>query len=351
MSEIRKDYLTSRIVIVPKSSKKSFEVIEPKKEKKGPKIITECEYCAGNEEKTPSAIIALVQREGSLIKQSDEEGAPIKDWVVRVFECKEPVVTTSPTQAYGDRPLYSEPAYGYHYVVVATPNHSENLTEMPIEQLSNILTIIQDKVRWMYSQKKVSYVSVIVNRLANANITMSHPHLEIFSLPQVPPTIDQEATAILKSMSDVGICPVCSIVSVESGGPRQILSTDNYICIAPWASANSYEFWILPKKHQTSFIKTSQKEITDLALILRCSLGGMAKSLNNPYFSLVFHISAEKKITRQLHWHIEVYPNKKEWGGLEKGMGVFINEVSPEDVAALLGAYSRKELATLIGVK
>src|SRR3989304_1628674 len=229
MSEIRKDYLTSRIVIVPKSSKKSFEVIEPKKEKKGPKIITECEYCAGNEEKTPSAIIALVQREGSLIKQSDEEGPPKKDGVVRVFECKEPVVTTSPTQAYGDRPLYSEPAYGYHYVVVATPNHSEDLTEMPIEQLSNILTIIQDKARWMYSQKKVSYVSVIVNRLANANITMSHPHLEIFSLPQVPPTIDQEATAGLNFPEDFLPGEIGPSFPVGAPDSQGVLSTDNYI--------------------------------------------------------------------------------------------------------------------------
>jgi len=350
MSEIRKDYLTNRIVIVPNLKKPLLETKEPKKERKDPRIMPECDYCAGNEAKTSGAIVALVQKEGSLIKQSDEEGAPIRDWVVRVFESNEPIVTTTPNQTYGDRPLFSEPAYGYHYIVVATPNHSENLTDMSIEQIGNILTIVQDKVRWMYSQKKVSYVSVIMNQTSNISLTMSHPHLQIISLPQVPPIIEQEAIAIQKSMTDIGICPVCSIVNVESGGPRQILSTECFISIAPWASPNSYEFWIIPKKHQTSFIKATQKEIIDLALILRCALGGMAKSLNNPNFNLVLHISAEKKITRQLHWHIEVYPNKKEWGGLEKGMGVFVNEVSPEEVATLFGAYSRKELATLIGV-
>lgn len=351
MSELRRDYFTSKMVIV--STKRGIKL--GKKERKplssNIEVLPNCLYCPGNESKTPPADTALLQKEGALIKLSDEENEPVKDWVVRTFPSNPPVVNTNPEATYSERPLYSEPAYGHHYVVVATPNHAEGFTDMSLNQMSNVLTTVQDKVRWLYSQKKVSYVAVFVNHCEETGSAESHPHLHVLTLPQVPPYIEQEALAVQKSMTDGVDCPMCTVMNVELGGPRQILATDFFLAIAPWASSHSYEFWIFPKKHQTSFLKVTQKEIADLAMILRCTLGGMATVLDNPPFNMVFHISSEKKTTRQIHWHIEVYPHRSMWGGLEKGMGVYINDVSPEQVAEELGTYSRKELARLIGIK
>jgi UDPglucose--hexose-1-phosphate uridylyltransferase len=352
LSEIRKDYFTSKIVLV---STKRDNPLKPKKEHKSKplesKRFSDCGFCPGNEEKTPPADTVLVQKEGALIKLADEEGEPVKNWVVRVFPSNKPAVCTDPEPAYSDRPLYSEPAYGHHYVVVATPNHLESFAEMSPDQMASVLTIVQDKVRWLYGRKKVSYVAVFVDALEGSDRTHTHPHLQILTLPRLPPLIEQEAVAVQKSMYDLGICPMCTVVNVESGGPRQILSTDFFIAIAPWAPSHSYEFWIFPKQHQTSFLKATQKEVADLAKILRCTLGGMAKVLDDAAFNLVFHISSEKKTTRQVHWHIEVYPKRSRWGGIERGMGVFINPVSPEQVAEDLGEYSRREFAHIIGVK
>ena len=77
-------------------------------------------------------------------------------------------------------------------------------------------------------------------------------------------------------------------------------------------------------------LKLSQKELMDLALILRATLGGMSKVLGDCGFNLVVHNSSEKKTTKQIHWHFEVYPRVSNWSGLELGSGVFVNEVSPE---------------------
>jgi UDPglucose--hexose-1-phosphate uridylyltransferase len=80
-------------------------------------------------------------------------------------------------------------------------------------------------------------------------------------------------------------------------------------------------------------------------------LGGLAKSLDNPSYSLVFHSSSEKKTTKQIHWHVEVYPKKSQWSGLELGGSIYANEVSPEAAAQVLGASARRELAQLVGIK
>ncbi len=124
----------------------------------------------------------------------------------------------------------------------------------------------------------------------------------------------------------------------RAGAPARILSTEFYIAFAPWASAHSYEFWIYPKRHQTSILKLSQKELMDLSLLLRSTLGGMSKVLDDCGFNLVIHSSSEKKTTKQIHWHVEVYPRVSKWAGLELGAGIFVNEVSPESAAELLGA-------------
>jgi UDPglucose--hexose-1-phosphate uridylyltransferase len=76
----------------------------------------------------------------------------------------------------------------------------------------------------------------------------------------------------------------------------------------------------------------------------------MSKALNEVAFNLVFHLSPEKKNSRQIHWHIEIYPQLRKWSGLERGFGVYVNTVSPETSAQKLGSACRKELAGLVGI-
>lgn len=351
MGEIRKDYFTNKVTLVSSEKITSFDLDEKESNnnlniKHDPK----CILCPGNEKKTLPADLVLVQNEGMLMKMNDEEDEPVQNWVVRIFPSKYPVVKSEPELSFSEKPLYSEPAYGQHYIVVTSQIHNEFFSEMSIEQSTNVLTSIQDKVRGLYNMKKVSYVTICLNQGEKAGALYNHPHIEIITLPLLPPVIEQEAVAMQKSMYDFGICPMCNVVNIESGGPRQILSTEQFVAIAPWASSHNYEFWIIPKTHKTSFLKTSQKEISDLAMILRCTLGGMSKSLKNPAFNLVFHLSSEKKSTRQIHWHIEVYPQVNSSSGIERGMGVYINKVRPEIAAIKLGEFSRKELAKLIGI-
>ena len=246
--------------------------------------------------------------------------------------------------------MYSEPAYGYHQIVVASPYHNQSLSEISVEQWGNVLVVIQDRVRWLYTQKSVTYVSIYVNNGLGAGAQLTHPHLNIVTFSTIPPVIEMEAEGSHRFMNENGSCPACSVIGVESNGPRQILATDSFIAFCPWAPTYPYEFWIYPKRHITSFSKITQKEINDLALILRATLGGMSKALKNAPFNLVFHLSPEKKNSRLIHWHIEVYPQMSTWSGLERGFGVFINKVRPEKSAEILGSSCRKELAGLVGI-
>jgi len=344
--ELRRDYFTDKLVLVGKGPPGgSSKILKPDKKKS-----KACPFCPGNEKMTPPADIALVEREGSLIKMSDEDPERVKGWVVRAFPNESPVVTPDSSNTFSEPPIYSEPALGYDYVFVVTPEHSLSFSKFDINQWTNILSCVQDKMKWFYSQKGVAYVVAYINYGVAAGAEQPHPHLRMISLPRLPPLIEAEAAAVQQSMRTWGSCPMCTIVNLESGGPRHILSTDHFISFCPWASSHSFEFWIFPKRHQTSFLRLSQKEINDLSLMIRSTLGGLARSAGDVSFNLIFHTSSEKKTTKQIHWHIEVYPRIKDWAALERGVGIFVNETSPEDAAEILQKDCKKELAEVLGI-
>lgn len=333
---MRKDYVTERFMIV---SKKNDRVDL----KKNP-------YAPGNESMTSPSVLSLVGKDGMLQRLQDGEDDHVTGWLIRVFESNNPVVSVEAENHYSDRPHYSEPTYGYHYVVVASPNEKDTLATIDSEQWSNVLVVVQDRLRWLYTQKGVSYVTIYANQGEMAGSNNPHPHLNIVTFSTIPPTIEEEAESSHKILNEKGECPMCQTINKEISGPRQILKTEGFIAFCPWAPSYPYEFWVAPKKHITSFSKITQKEINDLSLILRATLGGLAKSIKGVSYNMVFHLSPEKKNSRQIHWHVEIYPITKPWSGLERGYGIFLNDMSPEQAAEKLGAACRKELASLVGI-
>ena len=264
MGDLRKDYVLDRFVVLPETSQGASD--------DNTTDDSNCPYCPGNESMTEPALLALVVKEGMLQRLSDSEDSTVEDWSVRVFQSKKPVVVIGSTTSYTDKPLYSEPAYGYHQIVVASPDHKRSLSQISVEQWGNVLVVIQDRVRWLYTQKSVTYVSIYVNSGISAGAQVTHPHLNIVTFSTIPPLIDMEAEGSHRYMNENGTCPACSIIGVESSGPRQILATDSFLALCPWAPTYPYEFWIYPKRHITSFSKITQKEINDLALMMRVYL-------------------------------------------------------------------------------
>ena len=336
MGDMRKDYVSERFMIVSKEDTTK----DPKK----------CSFCPGNESLTNPSVLSLVAKDGMLQRLQDNDDEFVEGWSIRVFESKNPIVSIESENSYSDRPFYSEPAYGYHYVVVASQNHKDTFATIDTEQWSNVLVVVQDRLRWLYTQKGVTYVSIYADHGDLSGSANPHPHLNILTFSTIPPIIEEEAEASHKILNEKGVCPMCQTVNEEISGPRQVLQTEGFIAYCPWSPSYPYEFWIAPKKHTTSFSKITQKEINDLSLILRATLGGLSQTVKNVSFNLVFHLSPEKKNSRQIHWHIEIYPITKSWSGLERGYGIFLNDVSPEEAAEKLGAACRKELANLVGI-
>jgi UDPglucose--hexose-1-phosphate uridylyltransferase len=309
----------------------------------------ECRYCAGNESKTPIAELVLFDKFGGIVKSSDSEDERQSDWVARVFKSSKPLVFEDPRAGFSDEPLLGEPAQGSHYVVVTSPNHEEAFHSATVNQISNGLIAMQEQVKSLYQGRGISYVAAYSNYHPGKG-TSAHPHIDLVSLGKVPPIVDAELEATDTVFDELGICPVCRVVNVESGGPRQVIASEGYVAFVPWAPTHEMEFWIVPKKHQRSFLKLTQNQIKDLAMMLRCTLGGFAKEVG-PEYGISFHMAPERKQQSQYHWHIEVHPPSREFNALESGFGVYVMPASPEQSGERLGRAARREMAEVLGVR
>ena len=336
MSKVRKDYFSESFVL--------FTNEKPDKIKKLKKVVKkkDCPYCPGNEHITGPADLVLISKEGTLAKLADEDESFVKDWTVRVFLNKDAIVSPDEERIFSDYPQYSEPATGYHYVVVLSQKHTIDVSEIGSEQWTNILTTVQDKSRWLYSQKHVSYVAVYMNHGVEAGAEIEHPHLQIVSLPTVPPVIEAEAKFMKKPLREKGICPMCVIVKEEESSKRMIGKTENFVMFAPWASKHPYEYWIFPRQHEVSFVKFTQKGISELSEIIHKSIESLTKTLGIVAFNLVVHSSPEKKTSKQIHWHIEIYPRLETKTGLEISSNIQVNKILPEEAAKKLAKNFQK---------
>ena len=131
-------------------------------------------------------------------------------------------------------------------------------------------------------------------------------------------------------------CLFCDILKRESEGSRFIWENNSFVVFAPWASVHPFEFWILPKKHQSTLLDISQNDVKDLAKTFRMCFGGLKSLLNDPDYNFGFHMASSKEAQDYYHWHLEVYPRLTIWAGFEKSTGMFINVVPPEDAATEL---------------
>jgi UDPglucose--hexose-1-phosphate uridylyltransferase len=133
-----------------------------------------------------------------------------------------------------------------------------------------------------------------------------------------------------------GECALCQIRAHEVKSPRKILSLPNFAVLTPWASVFPFEFWIIPRRHQSSVADLTFDEIEELANVFRVSFRALARLLSDPPYNLAFHLGPTNAHDDVYHWHIEVYPKLAIQAGFELGSGMYLNTMKPEAAAQAL---------------
>lgn len=347
-NEIRKDYLIDRWTVIATARKK-----RPTDFKKTPQETKPAGVCAlepGNEHMTPPAVLVYIPTDSGVRKDKDQNGFRHKDWLIRcvpnLYPAFTPPLEHGGEMILGEDSLVCERATGHHEVLVESPIHDEHPGSARLQQLIHVVNACIDRYRELSSKPYVKYVSIFRNHGLEAGASLSHAHTQIIGTPLVPKTVDEELKASAEFHKHRKSCVFCQILKREEKSQRFIWENDDFIAFAPWASIHPFEFWIFPKKHQSSILDLSQNEVESLAKALRVNFGALKTLLNDPPYNYGFHQITGME-SSHYHWHLEVYPRLSIWAGFEKSTGMFINVVSPEDAAQSLREAAVEEAGKL----
>lgn len=337
-NEFRKDYLLNRwVVIATERSRRPTDFAKGKNEATKNRI---CPMCVGNEAMTPAAIMLYLTKDGEVTRTKDPlQGERPKNWLVRTIPNLYPAF--SPPKEKGDEnQILKNDAFGHaigeHEVLVESPNHDEHPADAKLPQLELVLKAYIDRISELSMKPYIKHVSVFRNHGQEAGASLSHAHSQIIATPTIPTLIQEEIDASKKFFKEKKKCVFCDLIERESNSPRAIINNKDFLVLAPYASINPMEFWVLPKKHASNILNLGQKDVSAFAQVLKASLKGLKDLVKDPPYNYGLHLTLDKSFEDCYHWHLEVYPKLSIWAGFEKSTSVYINTVTPETAAAEL---------------
>jgi UDPglucose--hexose-1-phosphate uridylyltransferase len=294
--------------------------------------------CPGNEYMTPPATLVYLRSGKGIRKTKDNGDSRHKNWLVRVvpnlFPAYTPPEDTSTSRNTADPNLI--PAIGHHEVIIESPKHDEHPADASLPQLVLVANAYIDRLRELSAKPYVRYVSIFRNHGLEAGASLSHAHSQLIATPTVPKIIQDEIAAAKKFHRENGKCVFCNIIDEERKGPRLVFENSKFTVFAPYASVNPMEFWIFPRKHETSPLAMQKSEVKAFAETLKECLCRLKSLVNDPPYNYGIHLSTDPSTSDYYHWHLEVYPRLAIWAGFEKSTGVYINTITPEAAAESL---------------
>lgn len=302
MNEIRKHYFLDEYVIyAPKrfSRPHDYEIIEKTKR------IRRCHFCQEMKQKHPRRFLEVIKNHNK------------QEWDVAAVPNKYPALT-----------LNSKRAYGKQEIVIETPKHLKNLSDLKIDHIKKIIDIWQKRVKKLLKLPKIKYVLIFKNDGPRAGASLSHSHSQIYALPFITAELQREIAGLCYHQKKHCLkCAYCKIIAQEKKDGRRIIFEDDYtISFAPNISKYKLEVWLFTKRHVKNILDLNEKEKKSLAWQLK----KIISKLDKYNFSYNFFSHLIKNL--DLHFYIKIQPRISTWGGIEMASesDIVVNSITPE---------------------
>ena len=268
-----------------------------------------------------------------------------------VFDNDLPCVgALAPTPALPKSRIYrNRPARGKARVVCYSPLHNTTLAEQSPAEILMLLEVWQQQYRELGDWPDVNHVLTFENKGKVVGVSNPHPHCQIYATNFVFKTIAVEADICKRHWHDTGRVLFEEILEAEqSDGRRIIAECDSAVAFVPYFARFAYETFVAPKQPYASIADLSDKELQDLACVLKETLvkfDNMWKT-SFPYVLVLHQAPTDGRMAEGFHFHIEIHPPLrtpqllKYLAGPELGGGSFLSDTLPEQKAAELRAQA-----------
>ncbi len=309
--EIRQDIYDREVIIATKRSKRPGGFLQKRKKESG-----FCPFCKGSENITPELIMAYPNA---------------KNWQIRIFPNKYPVLDPNRKFKLMNDGLYRRHTpFGFHNILVETPEHDADYNTIPTKHLCSVLTILKKHYMNLMKEDDVNYVTIFKNHGERGGESIHHPHIQIIASPLFPEVIDEEMESAEHYFKEEKECGSCTVISNEiRENKRVILENKSWVCVAPFVSAWPYQIRFYPKRHICDISQMTETEIGNLAAMIHKIFGGIYKLFDEFPYNMIYHNFPNSDFW---HFYIELIPRLVTHAGFEF-FGLNVNIVPPEMAA------------------
>jgi UDPglucose--hexose-1-phosphate uridylyltransferase len=243
-----------------------------------------CPFCLGNESVTPPEVFRI--------------GGGEKDtlgWLVRVVPNKFPITDL-------------------HEVIIHSPDHDKDLEDLPIEQVTRVITAYRDRYR---AHATGGQVLIFCNHGMHAGASLNHPHAQLVVVPK-----QINLDALFRE-------PIANVIDENS----------HFITYCPEFSQWPFEVWIVPKEKGQKFGDLRDDVVLNLAEVLQKTLlriKAAFHSENLAYIHKGIPFGYNFYISHALDWFIRIIPRFIHRAGFELGTGLNVNILDPTEAAEIL---------------
>jgi UDPglucose--hexose-1-phosphate uridylyltransferase len=336
MPELRQNFFTKEwVIIATERAKRPEELATHRPVQPVPSFVEACPFCPGNENKTPPEVMRF-------------PASANEPWVVRVIPNKFAALDSSahPTRSLQHLRRRID-GFGFHEVIIDSPDHSACMAMMPDAHVATILRIYKERYNTLGVDHRINHVTIFKNHGVDAGASLQHAHSQLIATPVIPSQVRHRLLEALRHYDDCGECMFCHMVEREvEDQTRIVLKSELFVAMEVFASATPFATHIFPLRHMASFGEITAAEISDLARVLRTLLAKIYVGLDNPDLNFTVRSGPSDYVgARHFHWYVSVIPRLTRVAGFELGSGMFINTVLPEAAAEFLRNVNAEKAA------
>jgi UDPglucose--hexose-1-phosphate uridylyltransferase len=257
---------------------------------------------------------------------------PEYDYEVAVFENRFPSFTA------GTR--------GRCEVVCFTSRHDGRFADLPVRRARLVVDVWADRTEALAALPGVEQVFCFENRGEEIGVTLHHPHGQIYAYPFVTPTTLRQLETAEAHRAATGRDLFADVLARErEAGIRVLAETSHWTAFVPASARWPFEVHLYPHRAVPDLPALDDEERDELAAVYLDLLRALDAlfGVSLPYVA-AWHQAPTRERRGLARLHLQLFsvrraPGKLKYlAGSEAAMGVWVNDVVPEDAAALLRA-------------
>ncbi|MEB3366174.1 galactose-1-phosphate uridylyltransferase [Saccharopolyspora mangrovi] len=236
------------------------------------------------------------------------------------------------------------PAQGRCEVVCFTSDHNSSFGSLSAKRVRGVVDVWADRTAALSETPGVEQVFCFENRGEEIGVTLHHPHGQIYGYPFVTPKTATMLRVAEQYRAEHGTHVMGDVLAAERvSGERVLVDSEHWTAFVPAAARWPVEVQIVPHRQVPDIAALTDAERDDFATTYLDVLGRLDRLYGKPLPYIAAWHQAPVNSGRDLSWlHLELFSvlrsadKLKYLAGSESGMAVWINDATPEQIAAKL---------------